>query len=49
MERLKDKHSILIGKGGLKGNVFRVKPPMCFTLEDAKYLCDALDESLASM
>ena len=33
----------LIGKGGLDGNVLRIKPPMCITAADADFAVDALD------
>jgi len=34
---------------GARGNVLRIKPPMCFTVEDADYLADALDMALAEL
>ncbi|GHP07813.1 aminotransferase 2 [Pycnococcus provasolii] len=47
-ERLKEL-GVLIGKGGLHGNVFRIKPPMCFSEADADFLCDALDLALSEL
>jgi alanine-glyoxylate transaminase/(R)-3-amino-2-methylpropionate-pyruvate transaminase len=35
--------SILVGKGGIDGNVLRIKPPMCITSADVDYALDALD------
>lgn len=37
---------LLIGKGGYFGNVLRIKPPMCLTLEDADFLLGTLDRCL---
>ncbi|HZF68872.1 MAG TPA: aspartate aminotransferase family protein [Gemmatirosa sp.] len=38
----------LIGKGGLDGNVLRIKPPMCITAGDVDFALDALDLALTS-
>ena len=35
-EKCKDMR-LLIGKGGLNGNVFRIKPPMCITKDDVDF------------
>eukprot|EP00798_Chlamydomonas_sp_ICE-L_P026930 gene26931-4553_t len=47
-ERMKDM-GVLMGKGGLHGNVFRIKPPMCFSMEDADFLVDVMDEALTGL
>ncbi|KAF6175692.1 hypothetical protein GIB67_022694 [Kingdonia uniflora] len=40
---------VLVGKGGLHGNVFRIKPPMCFSKDDSDFLVDALDYAMLKM
>jgi alanine-glyoxylate transaminase / (R)-3-amino-2-methylpropionate-pyruvate transaminase len=39
----------LIGKGGLDGNVLRIKPPMCITAADADFAIDALDVAFSQV
>ena len=39
---------VLIGKGGLDGNVLRVKPPMCINADDVDYALDVLDRALTT-
>ena len=41
--------NMLIGKGGLDGNVLRIKPPMCITIDDANYALEVLDRAFASV
>lgn len=40
---------LLIGKGGLHGNVLRIKPPMCLTAADADFLLDVLDAAFRGL
>jgi alanine-glyoxylate transaminase/(R)-3-amino-2-methylpropionate-pyruvate transaminase len=37
---------VLFGKGGIDGNVLRIKPPMCITAEDADFAVDVLHQAL---
>lgn len=39
---------VLIGKGGLDGNVLRIKPPMCITAEDVDFTLEVLDRALVA-
>jgi len=48
LERARQR-GLLVGKGGLFGNVIRLKPPMCITKDDADFIVDCLDEVLTSL
>lgn len=37
---------LLVGKGGLYGNVLRIKPPMCITPTDVDFILEVLETSL---
>ena len=39
---------VLVGKGGIDGNVLRIKPPMCITAADVDFTLDVLDRALAA-
>lgn len=45
MEKLKDRR-VLVGKGGAGGNVIRLQPPLCMSMEDAKYFLYQFEEVL---
>lgn len=42
-ERFKDL-GVIIGKGGLYGNCFRMQPPMCLTMDDANFALYVMDK-----
>ncbi|KAM9450639.1 alanine--glyoxylate aminotransferase 2, mitochondrial isoform 1-T2 [Clarias gariepinus] len=45
MEDTKDM-GVLIGKGGIYGQTFRIKPPMCITKDDADFFIAVFDQAL---
>jgi 4-aminobutyrate aminotransferase-like enzyme len=44
LESAKD-HGLIVGKGGLYGNVLRISPPLTITTEDADQAADTLDKA----
>jgi alanine-glyoxylate transaminase/(R)-3-amino-2-methylpropionate-pyruvate transaminase len=38
---------VLVGKGGIDGNVLRIKPPMCLTADDVDFSLEVFDRSLS--
>jgi 4-aminobutyrate aminotransferase len=48
MEECKDR-GLLVGKGGLYGNVLRISPPLVITEDDAAHALDALDASFRAV
>jgi 4-aminobutyrate aminotransferase-like enzyme len=48
MELCKDR-GLLLGKGGLKGNVVRIAPPLSITQEDVHFMLEVMDQAFASL
>ncbi len=49
MMELTRERKLLFGKGGAYGNVLRIQPPMCLTMEDAKYIVEAFEDALINL
>lgn len=48
LERARDM-GLLLGKGGLRGSVIRIAPPMCITRRDADFLVEVLDAAFSAL
>ncbi len=48
MDMCKDR-GVLLGKGGLRGNVIRIAPPMTINAEEVDHLLEVMDQSLAAL
>ncbi|VEN48587.1 unnamed protein product [Callosobruchus maculatus] len=48
MEKCKSM-GLVVGKGGLYGNVLRLSPPMCITEQDATFTVQVLDKALSEV
>jgi alanine-glyoxylate transaminase/(R)-3-amino-2-methylpropionate-pyruvate transaminase len=46
MEQLRER-GVLVGKGGLFGNVLRIKPPLCLTAADVDFALATMDQVLS--
>ncbi|MBF0529467.1 MAG: aspartate aminotransferase family protein [Deltaproteobacteria bacterium] len=44
VEAAKD-HGLIVGRGGVFGNIMRINPPICVTEKDMEFVADVLDES----
>ena len=49
MLELAKERGLLLGKGGLYGNILHIKPPLCIGKADADFLVDCLEETLSAV